>query len=381
MSQNVHEPASGLRWLSAAIYGCVGLMCVLGISGLASRAAQAAAIALCLMFALLYPLMFRNARTPRQHMLYYAAQTLVISGLLLLRSRTGEVFSFLFFLMSIRVATSSPPRVAIGWIVGFGVISSAIQLWANGSSGLFAIAFNAAVFFFSGVFGHTLRQVGLANHEKQALLDELRAAQRQLHELAIAEERNRLARDLHDSVKQQVFAMTMRLGAARATLDPAAPAYEHLAAAEGLARQAGEELTALIRALRPAALANHSLAEALREHVADWSRQTGIAAEARVEGTRALPPAAEQALFRVAQEALANVARHSGATRADVRLCYGPARTLLEVRDDGHGFRRASARGIGLASMGERMAAIGGRLQVDGESGPGTQVLAVYDHQ
>ncbi len=374
-------PPIASRWLSASIYLTIAVMCALGIAGLSSRAAQAAAVALCLAFALLYPLMFRRARSERGRAGYYAAQALVIAGLMLLRSRNGDVFTFLFFLMSIRVASSSPPRAAAAWICGFCLVSSGILLWANGRGALFALAFNAATFFFSGVFGFTLRQVAIANREKQRLLDDLRAAQRQLHELAVAEERNRLARDLHDSVKQQVFAIGMRLGAARATLAPESPGYEHVVAAEGMARAAGGELTALIRALRPAALEQRGLPDALRDYVAEWSRASGIAAAAQVEGARALPPGAEQALFRVAQEALANVARHSGAASARVRLIYDPARVLLEVRDDGRGFRHSAAPGgIGLDSMAERMAAIGGRLQIDGESGPGTQVLAVYEY-
>ncbi len=210
-------PPIASRWLSASIYLTIAVMCALGIAGLSSRAAQAAAAALCLAFALLYPLMFRRARSERGRAGYYAAQALVIAGLMLLRSRNGDVFTFLFFLMSIRVASSSPPRAAVAWISGFCLVSSGILLWANGRGALFALAFNAATFFFSGVFGFTLRQVAIANREKQRLLDDLRAAQRQLHELAVAEERNRLARDLHDSVKQQVFAIGMRLGAGAPT--------------------------------------------------------------------------------------------------------------------------------------------------------------------
>ena len=198
-------------------------------------------------------------------------------------------------------------------------------------------------------------------------------------ELAALEERNRLARDLHDSVKQQLFATSMQLGAARETLeqDPAT-ARAHLQEAEGLARQARDELTRLILALRPAALEGHGLAAALRAYVETWGRQSGIAAEVHIQGERALALPAEQALFRVVQEALANTARHSGAARVTVTLSFSQASTTLIVADDGCGFDLSAATpGVGLASMRERLAAPGGRLRVESAPGAGTRVTAI----
>ena len=197
-------------------------------------------------------------------------------------------------------------------------------------------------------------------------------------ELAVVEERNRLARDLHDAVKQQVFATAMQVAAAQALIerDPAA-AKIRLAEAERLAGQAQRELTTLIQELRPAALANKGLAAALRDYCADWSRQSGIAAEVRARGERDAPLEVEQALFRVAQEALANVARHSGATRADVRLAWEHGALILVVQDDGRGFDAddVEGRGVGLRSMRERAEALGGALLVSSTTA-GTRVEA-----
>jgi len=198
-------------------------------------------------------------------------------------------------------------------------------------------------------------------------------------QLAAVEERNRLARELHDAVKQQVFAAVMQVGAAREVLedDPTAAA-QHLAEAERLGRQAQEELTALIWELRPAALADKGLATALRAYVAEWSRRTGIRAEVRVQGERATPLAVEQALFRVAQEALANVARHSSAIAVDVHLAWEGAVVTLTVQDNGRGFDvgAAEGKGLGLRSMRERVEALGGTLEVESVPDQGTRLVA-----
>ncbi len=197
-------------------------------------------------------------------------------------------------------------------------------------------------------------------------------------ELAALEERNRLARELHDAVKQQIFAAGMQIAAARQHLaQQPRQAQAALEQAEDLIQQAQQELTALIRELRPAALAGRGLVPALREYLAQWEAQTGITADLQVQGQRPLPLEVEQALFRVAQEALSNAARHSGARKVVVRLTWTPAAVTLEVRDDGQGFDPTRARqGLGLHSMAERVQALGGTLQVDSAPGAGTRVVA-----
>lgn len=202
-------------------------------------------------------------------------------------------------------------------------------------------------------------------------------------ELATLEERNRLARDLHDSVKQQVFATAMQLGAAQTMLDSdPASAKTHLHEAEQLARQAQQELTGLIQELRPAALEGKGLVEALRGYAEDWSRRTAIAAEVKVAGERPLPLQVEQPLFRVAQEALANIARHSGGSRVTVHLAWQAEAVTMTIRDDGHGFdTQATAYGMGLKSMQERLAGVNGRLTIHSTPGQGTQLTATVPTQ
>lgn len=198
--------------------------------------------------------------------------------------------------------------------------------------------------------------------------------------LATLEERNRLARDLHDSVKQQIFAVGMQLGASRLLLkNDVAAAEVRLNEAQKLVGQAQQELTSLIRELRPMALEGKGLVVALRELATEWSQQTEVVANLSVEGTsQPLPLTVEEALFRVAQEALANVARHSKATLVQLILTITEVSVKLAIIDNRQGFElgQQGRLGVGLLSMQERMKALGGNIQVESVIGMGTQLLA-----
>ena len=222
-------------------------------------------------------------------------------------------------------------------------------------------------------------EIGQLSRRLDLMTGEIQDLLQARQELATLEERNRLARDLHDSVKQQVFATTMNLGAAETLWerDPEA-ARQKVAQALAISRTAQQELTGLIHELRPVTLEGKELIAALREHVTWWSRQTGITAGVAVQGEGALPLDLEQAFFRVAQEALANVAKHSEASRVEMTLSYSGDDVILEIRDDGQGFvlPAAQGQGMGLRSMRERVEALGGDLRVESAPGEGTRVTA-----
>ncbi|NBC97315.1 MAG: HAMP domain-containing protein [Deinococcus-Thermus bacterium] len=188
--------------------------------------------------------------------------------------------------------------------------------------------------------------------------------------VAGGEERARIARELHDSVKQQVFAASMRLGAARS----AAPgdADGHLGAAEKLVRQAQQELSDLIHELRPVATHGRPLDVAIRELAEGYVGDGGP--EPDLPGM----PEVGAALYRIAQEALANAVRHAQAQRVAVRVRSEGGEVVLRVEDDGRGFlpRASDGRGVGLDSMRERAEALGGRLRVDTSPGRGTRIEA-----
>jgi two-component system, NarL family, sensor histidine kinase LiaS len=195
--------------------------------------------------------------------------------------------------------------------------------------------------------------------------------------MAVLEERQRWQRDLHDAVKQQLFAATMQIAAARACFVTDTPqSYRHIIEAEQLAEQAQRELTTVIYALQPDDLAGKPFADVLDDLCQQWSRQAGIPIERRVECHHDLLPDAEVALYRVVQEALANVMRHSAATRVTVRLQEEEDTVTLAIRDNGQGFDpTVDTSGLGLRSMRQRIAALGGDLCI-ASSPDGTQITA-----
>lgn len=222
-------------------------------------------------------------------------------------------------------------------------------------------------------------ELGQLSHRLNLMAEQLQNLLHSHQQLAGIQERNRLARELHDSVKQQVFATTMQFGAAKALL-PGDPdeALRHLVEAEKLSRQSQEELATLIQEMRPPALENDGLAEALKNYTVDWTRQTGIQTQVLVQDKRPIPLNMEQTLFRLAQEALSNIARHSAASTVEIRLDFEIGIVKLSVDDDGRGFdpSQAKKQGIGLQTMRERVENMGGRLVIDSKLGQGTRITA-----
>ena len=186
-------------------------------------------------------------------------------------------------------------------------------------------------------------------------------------------ERKRIARDLHDEANQALAAITLRLEALAQDAPP--ELADDLVATKRLANQAMQELLGLARQLRPAALDDHGLEAALGTQVRRFREQTGIRAELHTDGALdRLGDDRQLVVYRVAQEALTNVARHSGAEHVDVDLAAGPSGVELRVADDGQGFARNGSSGLGLEGMAERARLVGGELDVDSAPGRGTRV-------
>jgi two-component system sensor histidine kinase UhpB len=215
------------------------------------------------------------------------------------------------------------------------------------------------------------------------MLERLEAERRRTSSAALAaqeEERARVARDLHDEVNQSLTALLLRLEAARVKA-PVELAHE-LAETKALANQAMEELLMLARQLRPTALDDLGLKAALAGHVKELGHQGKIRTSFEAHGDfSALPSDVQLVVYRVAQEALSNAARHSGAETVRVRLRREepPAgdgdRVELTVGDDGSGFTfDQAARGLGIAGMRERALLVGGDVEVESRPNVGTRV-------
>ncbi|MBN2002547.1 MAG: ATP-binding cassette domain-containing protein [Anaerolineae bacterium] len=245
------------------------------------------------------------------------------------------------------------------------------------------LADNAAAWgggdFAATVYDTSPDEVGQLGRELNRMAERIQELMAARQQLAGLEERNRLARELHDSVKQQVFAATMNLGAAEALWEHDSPAaFNKVSEAHALLQQTQHELKSLIHELRPAALEDKGLAAALSEYAAAWSQRSGIPVEVHVQGERPTPMLTEWALFRVAQEALANVAKHSAATAADLTLGWSDTALTLTLRDNGRGFTPglSAGRGMGMQTMRERIAALGGDFALETVPGQGTTVRA-----
>ncbi|MFG2298117.1 GAF domain-containing sensor histidine kinase [Streptomyces sp. NPDC048603] len=199
-------------------------------------------------------------------------------------------------------------------------------------------------------------------------------------ELTIAEERSRLAHELHDAVAQKLFSLRLTAQAAAALVDrDPARAKEELHQVTVLAAEAADELRAAVVELRPAALDEDGLVATLRNQVRVLDRAHRARVVFTSEGVKALPRAQEEALLRVAQEALHNALRHADAAKVSVTLSRdGSGRVVLKVSDDGTGFDptavRRSGRHLGLVSMRDRASGAGGRLTVHSEPGAGTTI-------
>lgn len=223
-------------------------------------------------------------------------------------------------------------------------------------------------------------EIGMLARELNKVAVQLQNLLNTREELATLEERNRLARDLHDSIKQQVFSISMNLSAAQELWDKdPLKARQIVETALMIARQSQQELNTLIQTLRPPQLEQKGLDKALEELTHLWEKQSRIPIIYQQEGMSVLDLEQQQALYRVAQEALSNIARHSGASSASVSLNIQHGYQWLCVRDDGHGFdpQQISSRGVGLRSMRERVEALGGKFILESTS-KGTCVQAGF---
>jgi NarL family two-component system sensor histidine kinase LiaS len=277
-------------------------------------------------------------------------------------------------LIGVSFVCVAPVAVLVGLLFGFltarglarrlGRMAQTAGAWGRGD-------------FSSAIQDKSRDEIGQLAAELNRMSEQLQELIRTRQQLAGMEERNRLARDLHDSVKQQVFAISMNLGTAETLWerDPG-QARARLESAAQLAQQAQKELAVLIQTLRPIQMQGKGLAQALGEFLRDWQAHTGIQADLQAGEGISLAEEKEQALFRVAQEALANAARHSGAKNVRVALAARGNAVVMTVSDDGCGFDpEKAAAGFGLKSMRERMQTQGGTLEVS-SGAEGTKITA-----
>jgi signal transduction histidine kinase len=198
----------------------------------------------------------------------------------------------------------------------------------------------------------------------------------------VLEERQRMAREIHDTLAQGLTGIVTQLEAVQQA-GPGPDWERRIATAARLARDSLTEARRSVRAVRPEALENTRLPEAVADVAGQWSADTGVAAAVTTTGTvLGLHPEVEVTLLRVAQEALANVSKHASASRVGITLSYMEDVVSLDIRDDGVGFQpdqrsaAGSGGGFGLTGMQQRVRRLAGSLAIESEPGQGTAISA-----
>ena len=291
-----------------------------------------------------------------------------------------------FTLLPVHLAVPAAVVVVPVLLIGQGGLSVALDAdtWYSAlGSGLLAVVVGL---FMNGVARQSL--------QRRMAVEALTAAQtevaEQAHRAGVAEERARLAREIHDTLAQGLVSVLTQIEAAERGRGEAAA--HHLDLARDAARAALDDARRSVQALRPASLQEApSLPAAIERVAARWSEHSGVPAGVSVTGTsRPLAPEVEVTLLRAAQEGLANVARHAGASRATVTLSYDGDEVAVDVDDDGTGFdpaelagagRPRDGGGFGIEALRQRARALGGSAHVESEPGRGaTLVLRVPAH-
>jgi len=235
--------------------------------------------------------------------------------------------------------------------------------------------------------GDFSRRIAASKHEDELALieaginlmaDDLEEREREAREynMKLREERTRLARELHDSVSQLLFSVVLKSEVASTLVDQDSElAKTHMASVQAAASAAQQQMRDLLIELRIGPL-EAGLSAALSDYVAMFKEREGIGATFSVEGERPLAANVERELFRIAQEALNNVGKHSQATSVRVELGFSPGFVCLTVEDNGSGFdvEHPKAGGLGLTHMRERADGLGGLLAIESAPGEGARV-------
>lgn len=232
-------------------------------------------------------------------------------------------------------------------------------------------------FLYSGYALFTLELLMRETRAREELERTRRELEQASRQAGVLEERQRLAREIHDTLAQGFASIVVQLEAAEMAAENETSAAHYLEQARKAAREGLSEARRMVWAMRPEILENTSLPEALQRLLRRWQEETGIHAQFTLTGEpRPLHPELEVGLLRIAQEALTNVRKHAKARHTTLTLSYLDDLVLMDIQDDGVGLQPVASGGFGLRSMRERVDALGGQMTVESEPGLGT-TLAV----
>ncbi|MBI5031155.1 MAG: sensor histidine kinase [Chloroflexi bacterium] len=320
--------------------------------------------------------------TPRWHAHgYFAVQTFLFGALLALAPNGRAQFCLLFFILCSQVMMLFRWQTGLIWLSVFALVTGTDFVWVSGfPNGLIELFPFFSGYFFFGVISYLWAQTDSARRESARLLGELQAANAQLRkyaerveELTIAEERNRLAHEIHDTLGHTLTALDIQLELlACLPLEKSAERRQATENARTLVKQGLVDTRRAVQAMRPAALETFSLPEAIAALVEDFERTTQIQVTWATRGS-IVPLATRIALplYRAAQEALTNIRRHAPSARhVQLQLGYALETVSLRADNDGATLVESNPSGFGLRGLSERAEALGGtfRVGLDGDN-------------
>jgi len=338
-----------------------------------------AVTALFSLFGLCIHLFSRFFHLPRRRLAFLLLQIALVFAIVVVAGGGGSVAILYFIVVPMAylsfgfVPASGLALLCLGALfISYWIVEDAREALA------LMLPYGGGFAFFAAV-SRALIQQQKDRQRAERLLLELEDAHRQLRvyavqveALAVTEERNRLAREIHDSLGHYLTAMTMQLQAAGklVTQDPERAA-ESIAKAEDMARDSLAEVRRSVAALRVSPLDGTTLADAIGELV-QGMQESGLAATVVIAGeSQSLPIQVKRALYRAAQEGLTNVRKHAKASALGVELAYEPERVSLTISDNGTGRHGAAGEGFGLLGLRERVALLGGALEAGNAPGGG----------
>jgi signal transduction histidine kinase len=320
---------------------------------------------------------------------YAVLQLGIILALFAMPTETApqDYFANLVLPLSGQAIWDQQTRKGYWFVGGFSIFCVVVMMLVYGAlDGLgFAVSYVAGCIIVAVLSSATLRSIR-AREESQQLLLELRDANQKLvdysqkvERLSASEERNRLARELHDSVSQTIFSMTLTAQAAKMLLESDPPRtaglLDHL---QTLSQNALQEMRTLIQELRPHSIVENGLRAALIKHAAERENQDNLAVKLQIDENLDLSTETAEGLYRVVQEALNNIVKHAQTNQAEVTIEQTRDWVNLTIKDHGAGYDPKATRHrsghVGLQSMQERVESMGGTFNIDSSPDKGTTI-------
>jgi signal transduction histidine kinase len=329
---------------------------------------------------------FQYVQSQELQLAYLFVQAVLVA--ILTVSTDEDFLALLFIPLSLDAVSFFGRRVGYRIIAIFSLVVL-VPFLSSDEGPLFGLAMGvlySGVCFLFGGYAHQVQKAETARKQNEQMFNELQTANRQLQRyadqmasLAVEQERNRLARDLHDSVTQTVFSMNLAAQSAYLLLEKEPVRIKgQLIHIEELAANAQREIQALVSQLSPHLVTDVSLPAALHKLAAEQKMKNGLQISLKVRGNQMLSETIVTTLYCITNEALTNVVKHSGVHEAIVLLNLEKGNSCLEIEDHGMGFdpnSKFEERGhLGLAGMSERACEIGWDLSIESRQGHGTRI-------